>query len=464
VKAPLRKVPAKTAIAPKRAPPLRRDLRKIAKPFAGTSRRGFVENEDHPIMASSIGRCFVALLSITSAALVGAIAVVACGDDDPLPATTPGDGATIEGSAPIEGGGGGGDASGGSEDAGDPTNITWQRLPDLPIDGGRHVGSESNVAVDNEDHVVVSFGESAYGFAAPHSLSVYRFDGAAWSMLGGGPVAAPDNAFATQPIVAISKAGVVFVAYGRSGGHVSRFENNAWTALPAPPANVSAMAIDNEGKPVAIAGSQLTRFDGAMWSPLGRPNAETDLYDLAVREDGSILVLGHESTTKTLRTFAYAAGAFTPSTPSFGKENPLFPDLGMNAKGFAVATWAEDGPGTTTGNVFAGILGAGAATPAIVSPPLAMAGNDARYAVGAVDPANRAYVAWREPMNGLSMSVVSLGTGGAANVTPMPKPPSELGTLPSITLDKRNLPVLSWEAPIGPSTGSFIGVARAVPK
>ena len=401
-------------------------------------------------MSLRLHRGFIVLLSV--GAVAAAHGLTACDDSDPATPTDAGgtDGAMETSGQPAT-------DAGPVVDAGSPidlTGLSWQLLPELPLDGVR-VGSESDVAVDADDHVLVTFGESANEYMEPHSLSVFRFEGTTWTRLGGAPLVDASTAHAIHPRLAVANDGRIYVVYGNEGSKVWRFEDGVATALPNPPVGyVPAITTDSAGQPVVI-GSGLVRFDGASWSaPIVPPDPWTRLESVVGCPDGSFVVIARADGGDR-RVFTLAGTTWTPldvAIPHTAGWRPDFPRLGAGSAGHVAAAWSEYDADSGVRSVRAALQAPGATAFA----PLggALGTTDPSYPVVAVDAFARAFIAWRE--RGIEVSVHEDGAWRA-----LPEPVAR-GTLPAITLDRRGLPVVSWEAPRDGSVGSYIGIARAV--
>ncbi len=401
---------------------------------------------------------FVVLAHVSVAAAF--LAIAACEDDatvepGPLPdassdATAPTD-APADSSTPI--------------DAGTPadwTKITWEILPSLPLDGVR-AGSECDVAVDANDHVLVTYGEAADGYAAPRSLGVFRHDGTAWSLLGGTPLVPDSGSISGWPRLAVSKDGTVFIAYNHQGPRVARFAANTWTELPAPPfTSVWGIAVDSANMPSVIGDNtdvarQLSRFDGASW---GAPTAPLTSFDasgtfllngvLAVAPRGDGLVALVRAGSPKLAPYTFTNNSWAPLGAEIA-DNAEFPEISAQGNGHLSASWSAGN------NVFAARFDP--ATQSFVSLGGAIGGPDSRYAVTAIDAFNRPFVAWRQPTDPLEVSIFVDGAWQA-----LPNPGVVRSTLPAIAIDRNGLPVLCFEAGRDAGIASQIFVARGVIK
>ena len=384
-------------------------------------------------------------------------AFVGCEDDGASPAPTV-EAGSPDSPAPDAAGDSSSPAPDARSDAGSPidlSTVTWQRLPDLPPDGAR-VGTESDVAVDAMGRVLVTFGESASGFIAPHSLSVYRFEGTDWARVGGAPLVDGAASTIARPRLALAKDGAIYVSYATGGAAVvQRYSGAAWSTLPAPGFDgTKAITVDAAGFPVVagfVGSSALTakRFDGTTWSAElaadvdAGTGSEQGVQALATHPDGSIV--GVRRAGQRLRAFRLSGTSVAPLGAEIA--DGIFPDIALSPTGRLVAAWSGD-------NVYAAHYDEGTGSFA----PLggALGGPSARYVVAAIDPFDRAFAAWREPLLGIRVSAY------ATSWQALPAPHAAGGTLPAIHLDGRSLPVISFEAPRDGGGGSLIGVLRAV--
>jgi hypothetical protein len=321
------------------------------------------------------------------------------------------------------------------------------------------------VAVDAEDRVLVAFGESARAFAAPHSLSVYRFQDGGWTELGGSPVVAPHMEFVSRAILSVAGDGAVFVAWSGAGGaSVRRFARGVWSDLPSPGLrNVRAFTVDRAGRaalagqaPMPGSGNVVVRFDGVSWSAPSSPfvdagpSPERGVLALAHR-GGDVVAVGSVGSKGEAFVLGPDGGWASLAGP-IGDDAATrfaFPSLSSGVDGGLALAWSQD---LADGgrNVAAATFDESRRTFEALAGPLGE--ENARFIVVALDQHHRPFVAWREreiivrAFTDAWRPLPSLGTSG---------------TLPSIALDRRGLPVLSWEYPSDAGTTS-IGVARAL--
>lgn len=331
----------------------------------------------------------------------------------------------------------------------------WERLPDLPTDSGR-VGSESVVVVDGQDRVLVSYGESAAGYVAPHALAVHRFDGAAWTVVGA-PIVASSSESITRPRMAVSSSGTVFLAYVRGGVHVHRLDGEAWTELSPPPLSSLVALVARRDDEVTVVGTDaLANLRESGWTAVAPPPGTGALAHAALADDSALVVLVNDE--NTLRVFSRDGASWAARGAAFGARvarSPFASEIAIDASGAITVAWSQDSEGSERENVFGGRLEPAAEA---IAPFGALGGAGARYAQVRTSARGRTYVAWREIDGGPRVRVVS---PERIDLPPIDVPRA---SLPCLALDRRDLPVVSWETPRDGGGGSFIGVARAVPQ
>lgn len=373
-------------------------------------------------------------------------AAVACGDDTPSSgAEPPPDAAAAEDAPPAVDSGPG---------PVDPVTIAWELLPELPTDGVR-VGGACEIAFDPQGRVLVTYGEYASGYSAPHSLAIHRYEAGAWTTLGDA-LETPDAGGPFFPRMAVASDGTVYAVYALSGSTVvKRFRDGAWTELPPPAvSNVKAIAVDSAGQPALVGDSspgvgELVRFDGVAWSPPTTPFPSGPLVGPGVitvtgRPDGSLVVIARQDAA--MQPFVLSGTTWSPLGAALGPGE--LPAIASSPTGGLAVAWSEGD------NVYAARFDP--ASQSFVEVGGALGQMRSRYAVVAVDSSNRPFVAWRELMGGIRVSVFANDAWQA-----LPAPPSERGTLPAIAVDESGLPAVCWEAVRADGGGAAIHVARA---
>lgn len=159
-----------------------------------------------------------------------------------------------------------------------------------------------------------------------------RFDGANWVSVGEGVASGATGLVVHDPPGPLGPGLYVNTRYLQNGvlsaTSLSRWDGTSWTAFPAPPNSVSALAVFDDGageRLFAVDSNRLHRFDGVSWSQYSTP-AGNQRTSLAAFDDGSGPALylpdGHRFRGGQIESFVPPNSTFSASAlVAFEDEN-----------------------------------------------------------------------------------------------------------------------------------------------
>ncbi|MCA8951044.1 MAG: hypothetical protein KDE27_16180 [Planctomycetes bacterium] len=175
-------------------------------------------------------------------------------------------------------------------------------------------GGVGNAGVDGEIRELVSLPNggllAAGAFTAIGGVAaanIARFDGVAWSGLGGG-TDGPVNALAVLPNGDVVAGGDFQTAGGGAANRIARWDGASWTALGVGlDAAVLDLAVRRDGNVIAAGGFQpplrgVAEWDGVGWSGFGAGlgSTATPVRAIAMLPNGDLLAAGHISVSSGL--------------------------------------------------------------------------------------------------------------------------------------------------------------------
>jgi hypothetical protein len=194
---------------------------------------------------------------------------------------------------------------------------TWDALGDVVL--RQQAGAVLIVSRGNRHgQLALAFAETYQGI---DQVSVWRWNGSGWSMLGGG-LKGNSSSSVSGIRLALDAAGNPVVAWSEGGpgslaAYMRRWNGSAWDAIPMPSQTYPGeVIIDESGAPVldvpawngTALSTQLQRWNGSSWATLGNP---ISLYPGATDSRVTALALDGQGRLTALIGEPEAAGGST---------------------------------------------------------------------------------------------------------------------------------------------------------
>jgi len=294
----------------------------------------------------------------------------------------------------------------------------------------------------------IAFQDGANGDKA----TVMKYNGSSWATVGT-PGFSAGGAAAYNNWIAVNNSGTPYVAYSDGGNGrkvtVMKYDGANWVNVGSPgfSANEAAyvsFAMDNSGTPYVAYydvadGTQLMKFNGSDWEPVGNPLVTLEYLDLAIDLSGApYLVAGSELNVKK-----YNSGNWSVVGDSDFAGPAIDDGIAIDPIGTPYVTYSD-----LANDNKATVMKYNGANWATVGSPDFSAGQAGMPSI-AISPDGLPYVAYQDVANGYKITVMQPGpwlgannlAGKDADIYLFPNPSAGSFTLQITEAVNENVPV-----------------------
>lgn len=378
----------------------------------------------------------------------------------------------------------------------------WQAPGTQPLDiSTNQHAAQPSMAIDSSGNMVVAWEERDVNLS--NYLYVKRYNGSTWNLVGSTFLNTNAVSDAYSPSLALDSSGNMVVAWeeinGGSGSfdiYVKRFDGTTWnlvgnTSLDVKASNNNSfpsLALDSSGKPVVafeeldsggvISNIYVKRFDGSNWNLIGRndPAApgkinfnEAHRPSIALDASGNPVVAYGEFDGTFFHVFVKHYDGSTWNSVGTGTLNQAnsqsipSPAIALDSGGNPIVAWNESLNGQNlyakrwnggTWNLIGSSISANSSPSIADFPSLAL------------DSSNNPFVAWLGYDGNYFKIYVHHWNGSAWDKVGQTFPdvnPNDNANNPSLALDAKGKPVVSWDEGTGTSNNIYVKRYNRIP-